>query len=35
MLKAIPDLVLMQQITEDEMYKVLAKRLSEKRIYVS
>ncbi len=35
MMRAIPDLVLLTDVTEDAMYQALAKRLAEKRIYVS
>jgi hypothetical protein len=33
MMRAIPDLVLMSELSESEMYNVLTRRLKEKRIY--
>jgi myosin-1 len=33
MMRAIPDLVLMSELSENEMYNVLTRRLKEKRIY--
>ncbi len=33
MIRAIPDLVLMSELSENEMFKVLSTRLKDKRIY--